>query len=40
VSRFDRCQCHHKRRCTAPAWCLDTIEVDEVVAAVEQRLKT
>jgi lipopolysaccharide heptosyltransferase I len=39
ISRFDRCQCHHKRRCTAAAWCLDTIAVDEVIAAVERRLK-
>jgi heptosyltransferase-1 len=38
VSRFDRCGCHHKRRCTAPAWCLDTIAVDEVISAVERRL--
>ena len=40
VSRFDGCQCHHKRRCTAAAWCLDTIAVDEVVAAVERRLRS
>jgi heptosyltransferase I len=39
LSRFDRCACHHKRRCTAAAWCLDTIEVDEVVDAVERRLR-
>ncbi len=38
ISRFDRCRCHHKRRCTAAAWCLDTIGVDEVVDAVERRL--
>ncbi len=40
VSRFDRCACHHKRRCTAAAWCLDTIEVDEVIRAVERRLRS
>lgn len=40
VSRFDGCRCHHKRRCTAAAWCLDTIEVDEVVGAVERRLRS
>jgi len=39
VSRFERCQCHHKRRCTAAEWCLDTITVDEVVGAVERRLR-
>lgn len=39
VSRFDGCACRYKRRCTAAAWCLDTIAVDEVVAAVERRVK-
>lgn len=39
LSRFEACRCHHKRRCTAPAWCLEAITVDEVAAAVEQRLK-
>jgi heptosyltransferase-1 len=38
VSRFEACTCHHKRRCTAAAWCLDTITVDEVVEAVGRRL--
>lgn len=38
VSRFEACACHHKRRCTAAAWCLDTITVAEVVDAVERRL--
>lgn len=38
VSRFEACACHHKRRCTAAAWCLDTITVDEVVKAVGRRL--
>jgi ADP-heptose:LPS heptosyltransferase len=39
VSRYEACRCHHKRRCSAPAWCLDSIGVDEVVGAVERRLK-
>jgi lipopolysaccharide heptosyltransferase I len=39
LSRFDVCQCHHKRRCTAPNWCLGTIGVDDVVAAIEKRLR-
>ena len=38
VSRFDGCACRYKRRCTAASWCLDTIAVHEVVAAVERRL--
>ena len=38
VSRFESCTCHHKRRCTAAAWCLGTITVDEVVEAVGRRL--
>lgn len=38
VSRFAACACHHKRRCTAKQWCLGTMGVDEVVAAVERRL--
>jgi lipopolysaccharide heptosyltransferase I len=38
VSRFAACRCHHKRRCTAPAWCLGDVSVGEVVAAVERRL--
>ena len=40
VSRFEGCQCHHKRRCTAEAWCLDTIAASEVISAVERRLKS
>lgn len=38
LSRFEACACHHKRRCTAAAWCLDTITVGEVVDAVGRRL--
>jgi len=38
VSRFEGCACHHKRRCTAATWCLDTITVDEVIEAVGRRL--
>lgn len=38
LSRFERCECHHKRRCTARAWCLEDITVTEVEAAVERRL--
>ena len=38
VSRFSACGCHHKRRCTAAAWCLASVSVDEMVEAVERRL--
>jgi lipopolysaccharide heptosyltransferase I len=38
VSRHDDCRCHHKRRCTAEAWCLDGVGVDEVARAVARRL--
>lgn len=38
LSRFERCECHHKRRCTARAWCLEDITVTEVEAAVDRRL--
>ena len=38
VSRFDACACRHKRRCTAARWCLAAIAVDEVAAAVGERL--
>jgi heptosyltransferase I len=38
ITRFDACACRHKRRCTARAWCLDGISVEDVVHAVERRL--
>ena len=38
VSRFDRCDCHYERKCHQAAWCLDTVTVTEVTAAVQQRL--
>jgi heptosyltransferase I len=38
ISRADRCQCHHKRQCLTGARCIETIGVDEVMAAVERRL--
>ena len=38
VSRYDTCECHYDRRCHAAAWCLDSISVAEVTAAVQQRL--
>jgi heptosyltransferase I len=38
LSRFESCHCHHQRRCTARAWCLEDITVAEIAAAVERRL--
>jgi heptosyltransferase-1 len=38
LSRLDRCACHYERRCRLGAPCIDSISVDEVVAAVERRL--
>lgn len=38
VARFARCRCHHRRRCRAAVWCLGEIAVEEVTAAVDERL--
>ncbi|HEY0873377.1 MAG TPA: glycosyltransferase family 9 protein [Vicinamibacterales bacterium] len=38
VSRYDTCGCHYDRRCTQESWCLTTIPVAEVTAAVQRRL--
>ncbi len=38
VSRASMCQCHHLRECRRGRMCLEEIEVDEVLAAVERRL--
>jgi lipopolysaccharide heptosyltransferase I len=39
VSRFETCECHHRRRCHIAAWCLADIGVDEVMSAVNRRLE-
>ena len=39
VSRADVCQCHHLRQCRLKTMCLEDIQVDEVLAAVERRLE-
>lgn len=39
LSRFDECECHHKRRCRRPSPCIDDITVGEVAAAVARRLE-
>jgi heptosyltransferase-1 len=38
VSRYDACQCHYDRRCHSSAWCIESIAVPEVTAAIQQRL--
>jgi len=38
VSRFEPCRCHYERKCHAAAWCLESIGVAEVTAAIQQRL--
>jgi lipopolysaccharide heptosyltransferase I len=38
LSRFDTCECHHKRRCRRTTPCIDDIEVSEVIGAVDRRL--
>jgi lipopolysaccharide heptosyltransferase I len=39
VSRYEACGCHYDRRCRQKEWCLTTIPVIEVTAAVQQRLR-
>jgi len=39
VSRADVCQCHHLRQCRLKTMCLEDIQVNEVLAAVERRLE-
>jgi ADP-heptose:LPS heptosyltransferase len=38
VSRADACRCHHARRCRLGTPCLEDIQVDEVLAAIAERL--
>jgi heptosyltransferase-1 len=38
VSRFESCGCHYDRRCHQAEWCLESITVAEVTAAIQQRL--
>ena len=40
VSRAGACQCHHLRQCRLDRMCLLDIEVSEVCAAVDRRLRT
>ena len=39
VSRPEACECVFERRCTAARWCLGDVTVEEVSAAVAQRLQ-
>ena len=38
VSRFGACGCHYERRCRQKDWCLESVTVAEVTAAIQQRL--
>jgi lipopolysaccharide heptosyltransferase I len=38
LSRFDSCDCHHKRQCRRATNCIDDISVAEVTGAIERRL--
>ena len=38
VSRFDGCGCPYERKCHEASWCLESIGVAEVTAAIQQRL--
>ena len=37
VSRFGACGCHYERHCRKPSWCLDSVDVAELTAAIQQR---
>jgi lipopolysaccharide heptosyltransferase I len=39
VSRYGVCACHYERRCRKADWCLGSIGVPEVTAAVQQRFQ-
>ena len=38
LSRYGTCRCHYQRRCQEKTWCLGTIGVAEVTAAIQRRL--
>lgn len=40
ISRFETCGCHYDRRCRQSEWCLTTVPVTEMTAAVQRRLGT
>jgi heptosyltransferase-1 len=39
VSRYGVCGCHYERRCRKAEWCLESIAVPEVTAAIQQRFQ-
>ena len=39
VSRFGSCGCHYERRCRKPEWCLGSVAIAEVTAAIQQRFQ-
>lgn len=39
VSRYGACGCHYERRCRKPEWCLGSVGVAEVTAAIQQRFQ-
>jgi ADP-heptose:LPS heptosyltransferase len=39
LSRFDECECHHKRRCRRATPCIESITTAEVTAAIDRRLE-
>jgi heptosyltransferase I len=38
VSRYGSCGCHYQRRCRRADWCLESLGVPEVTAAIQQRM--
>ena len=38
VSRADVCRCHHLRQCRLKTMCLEDVQVEEVLAAVDRRM--
>ena len=40
VSRFSMCRCCYRRRCREATWCLGEVVVDDVTAAITERLGT
>jgi heptosyltransferase I len=39
VSRYGACGCHYERRCRKSEWCLGSVEIAEVTAAIQQRFQ-
>jgi lipopolysaccharide heptosyltransferase I len=39
VSRYGACGCHYERRCRKAEWCLESIGVPDVTAAIQQRFQ-